>query len=150
MIDSPDQTDGRTSRRATNHDHLQRARQPGQDVGPTAPTHHHARLDPAKGEERHGHDPDAPPQRHVDLVPMDAKVRDQRHQPAEEVTHADGERAHKRPRRVRLGRLVVEAHEEVDHGGGGVEQRLQDCRHRVRGQGVRFENGADEGRGLGG
>lgn len=81
---------------------------------------------------------------------MDAKVRDQRHQPAEEVAHADGERAHKRARRVRLRRLVVEAHEEVDHGGGGVEQGLQDRRHRVRRQGVGFENGSDKGRRLDG
>lgn len=79
---------------------------------------------------------------------MDAKVRDQRHEPAEEVAHADGEGAHKRPRGVGLGRLVVETHEEVEHGGGGVKQRLQDRRHRVRWQRVRFEDGADQSRGL--
>lgn len=79
---------------------------------------------------------------------MYAKVRDQRHEPTEEVAHTDGKGAHKRPCGVRLGGLVVETHEEVEHGGGGVDQGLQDCRHRIRWQGVRFEDGADEGRGL--
>ena len=150
VIDGPHQPHRRSSRHTAHDNHLQRAPHAPPHVLPSPPTSHHPGLHPPKHKQRHDHDADADPQREQDLAALDAEVRQQRQEAADEIAHGDGGGGDDGAVGGGRWELLVEAHEEIEEFGGRVVEGFGDGGDGAVGEAVGREDGVDEGVSLAG
>lgn len=110
MPNSSHQPNSSPSRSPTNHNHLQRPLQPSPNIIFPPPPNHHPSLDPSKHKQSHRHNTNTPIQRHIDLIPLHAKVWNQGDQAAQEISHGDCDGAYKWSGRVGGRGLMMESH----------------------------------------
>lgn len=111
-VNQPDQSNSSTSSDTTDKTHLNSSPDTSDDVLPSTPSTHDARLDISKRQQRHCHHANAIVQRDQNLV--DNEIRNQRDESADEITNAQGNGRDPCLVAVRLRFFVVEGDEELE------------------------------------
>jgi len=148
MINRPHQSDRRSCSHTANHNHLNTSFQTFVDIVSALEPGDRGCLDVPEYKERNNHDTDTAPQPQQDVVSRHAKVWDKRKHPPQEITQSDRQSGDIRSRVFRLGHLVMEAHEKVDHIGWIFAELFLDGTDDGGWEVVFFEDAADEVGGL--
>lgn len=111
-VNQPDQRNCSTSSNTTDKTHLNSSPDTSDDVIPSTPSTHDARLNISKRQQRHCHHANAIIQRNQNLV--DNEIRNQRDESADEITNGQGNSRYPCLVAVRLRFFVVESDEELE------------------------------------